>query len=376
MSFDRRLATHFDWLTLVFALAIIALSIVLLYSATSERTEGPTGMHLKQLIWTGVGLVSLLLVLCIDYQTLCRHSYLLYAILLISLVVVLFFGRVVNGSQRWLVIGPWHIQTSEFAKPILILVLARYFAEHTPSGVASLSWRDLLLPLVLVGLPFALIVKQPNLSTATVLVAILCVMVLTIGLQMKTLIPLVVFGVGAVPLAWSVLLKDYQRERLLTLLNPQPDLLGAGYHGWQSKIAIGSGGLWGKGFLEGTQSRLSFLPERHTDFIFAVLAEEIGFVGVLLLLCLFSCLIVHGFVIAYRSRDRLGALLATGVVAMLSVQVFLNIGMTIGLVPIIGLPLPLMSYGGSSLVMTFLCLGLLMNVRMRRFKSMSFPSAP
>lgn len=376
MSFDRRLATHFDWLTLVFALAIIALSIVLLYSATSERTEGPTGMHLKQLIWTGVGLVSLLLVLCIDYQTLCRHSYLLYAILLISLVVVLFFGRVVNGSQRWLVIGPWHIQTSEFAKPILILVLARYFAEHTPSGVASLSWRDLLLPLVLVGLPFALIVKQPNLSTATVLVAILCVMVLTIGLQMKTLIPLVVFGVGAVPLAWSVLLKDYQRERLLTLLNPQPDLLGAGYHGWQSKIAIGSGGLWGKGFLEGTQSRLSFLPERHTDFIFAVLAEEIGFVGVLLLLCLFSGLIVHGFVIAYRSRDRLGALLATGVVAMLSVQVFLNIGMTIGLVPIIGLPLPLMSYGGSSLVMTFLCLGLLMNVRMRRFKSMSFPSAP
>lgn len=376
MSFDRRLATHFDWLTLVFALAIIALSIVLLYSATSERTEGPTGMHLKQLIWTGVGLVSLLLVLCIDYQTLCRHSYLLYAILLISLVVVLFFGRVVNGSQRWLVIGPWHIQTSEFAKPILILVLARYFAEHTPSGVAPLSWRDLLLPLVLVGLPFALIVKQPNLSTATVLVAILCVMVLTIGLQMKTLIPLVVFGVGAVPLAWSVLLKDYQRERLLTLLNPQPDLLGAGYHGWQSKIAIGSGGLWGKGFLEGTQSRLSFLPERHTDFIFAVLAEEIGFVGVLLLLCLFSGLIVHGFVIAYRSRDRLGALLATGVVAMLSVQVFLNIGMTIGLVPIIGLPLPLMSYGGSSLVMTFLCLGLLMNVRMRRFKSMSFPSAP
>lgn len=376
MSFDRRLATHFDWLTLVSALAIIALSIVLLYSATSERTEGPTGMHLKQLIWTGVGLVSLLLILCIDYQTLCRHSYLLYAILLISLVVVLFFGRVVNGSQRWLVIGPWHIQTSEFAKPILILVLARYFAEHTPSGVAPLSWRDLLLPLVLVGLPFALIVKQPNLSTATVLVAILCVMVLTIGLQMKTLIPLVVFGVGAVPLAWSVLLKDYQRERLLTLLNPQPDLLGAGYHGWQSKIAIGSGGLWGKGFLEGTQSRLSFLPERHTDFIFAVLAEEIGFVGVLLLLCLFSCLIVHGFVIAYRSRDRLGALLATGVVAMLSVQVFLNIGMTIGLVPIIGLPLPLMSYGGSSLVMTFLCLGLLMNVRMRRFKSMSFPSAP
>jgi len=168
-------------------------------------------------------------------------------------------------------------------------------------------------------------------------------------------------------------LKDYQRERLLTLLNPQPDLLGVGYHSWQSKIAIGSGGLWGKGLLAGTQSRLSFLPERHTDFIFAVLAEEVGFVGVVLLVGLFGCLLVHGFTIAYRSRDRLGALIATGVVVMLAVQIFLNIGMTIGLVPIIGLPLPLMSYGGSSLVMTFLCLGLLMNVRMRRFKFGVFP---
>ncbi|MGE3538225.1 MAG: rod shape-determining protein RodA [Candidatus Tectimicrobiota bacterium] len=375
MSFDRRLVTHFDWITLLLALATITLSIVLLYSATSERTEGPTGMHVKQLLWTGVGLVSMFVVLCVDYQTLCRHAYLLYGVLLISLVVVLFFGRVVNGSQRWLVIGPWHLQTSEFAKPILILVLARYFTEHTPPGTSPLSWRDLLVPILLVGIPFMLIVKQPNLSTATVLVLILCVMVLLIGLRLKTLLPLLTLGVAAIPLAWSMLLKDYQRERLLTLLNPQPDLLGAGYHSWQSKIAIGSGGLWGKGLLAGTQSRLSFLPERHTDFIFAVLAEEIGFVGVLLLLCLFSCLIVHGGIIAYRSRDRLGALVAIGVVTMLSAQVFLNIGMTIGLVPIIGLPLPLMSYGGSSLVMTFLCLGLLMNVRMRRFKFGGFPAA-
>lgn len=374
MSFDRRLVTHFDWLTLVLALAIIALSIVLLDSATSERTEGPAGMHLKQLVWTGIGLVSMFMVLCMDYQTLCRQAYILYGVLLVSLIIVLCFGRVVNGSQRWLVLGPWHVQTSEFAKPILILVLARYFSEHTPSGAAPLSWRDLPMPGLLVGIPFGLIVKQPNLSTATVLVAIGCVMVLLIGLQRRTLLPLVGGGLVAMPLAWVVLLKDYQRERLVTLLNPQPDLLGAGYHGWQSKIAIGSGGLWGKGLFAGTQSRLSFLPERHTDFIFAVLAEEIGFVGVMLLVGLFSCLLVHGFMIAYRSRDRLGALLATGVVTMLAVQIFLNIGMTIGLVPILGLPLPLMSYGGSSLVMTFLCLGLLMNVRMRRWTSRTFPS--
>jgi rod shape determining protein RodA len=374
VAFDRRLAMNFDWGTLALALAIVSLSIVLLYSATSERLEGPSGMHLKQLVWAVIGLVSMFAVLCIDYQTLCRHAYVLYGALLVSLVIVLLFGRVVNGSQRWLVLGPWHVQTSELAKPVLILVLARYFTEHTPAGTASLTFRNLLLPVLLVGLPFVLIVKQPNLSTAMVLVVLLCVIVLMIGLRRTTLITLLLLGVGILPVAWTLVLKDYQRERLVTLLNPQPDLLGAGYHSWQSKIAIGSGGLWGKGLLAGTQSRLSFLPERHTDFIFAVLAEEVGFVGVVLLLCLFGCLLVHGFSIAYRSRDRLGALVATGVVTTLAVQIFLNIGMTIGLVPIIGLPLPLMSYGGSSLVMTFLCLGLLMNVRMRRFKSGIFPS--
>ena len=374
MAFDRRLAMNFDWGTLALSLAIVSLSIILLYSATSERLEGPSGMHLKQLVWAVIGLVSMFAVLCIDYQTLCRHAYVLYGVLLVSLIIVLLFGRVVNGSQRWLVLGPWHVQTSELAKPVLILVLARYFTEHTSAGTASLTFRDLLLPVLLVGLPFGLIVKQPNLSTAMVLVVLLAVMALMIGLRGTTLITLLLLGVGVLPLAWTLVLKDYQRERLLTLLNPQPDLLGAGYHSWQSKIAIGSGGLWGKGLLAGTQSRLSFLPERHTDFIFAVLAEEIGFIGVVLLLCLFGCLLVHGFIIAYRSRDRLGALVATGVVILLAVQIFLNIGMTIGLVPIIGLPLPLMSYGGSSLVMTFLCLGLLMNVRMRRFKSGMFPS--
>lgn len=373
MPFDRRLVTNFDWGTLILALTIITLSIVLLYSATSDRTEGPSGVHLKQLMWTGMGLLSMFAMLCVDYQTLCRYAYVLYGALLVSLIIVLLFGRVINGSQRWLVLGPWHLQTSELAKPVLILVLARYFTEHTPSVTTPLTFRDLLIPLLLVGLPFVLIVRQPNLSTAVVLAVILCVMVLMIGLQRKTLLTLVLLGSSALPAAWSLVLKDYQRERLLTLLNPQPDLLGLGYHGWQSKIAIGSGGLWGKGLLAGTQSRLSFLPERHTDFIFAVLAEEIGFVGVVLLLCLFSCLLVHGFTIAYRSRDRLGALIATGVVALLAVQVFLNIGMTIGLVPIIGLPLPLMSYGGSSLIMTFLCLGLLMNVRMRRFTFGVFP---
>lgn len=374
MAFDRRLATNFDWGTLVLALLILGVSIVLLYSATSERAEGPSGMHIKQLVWAGMGLLCMCATLCIDYQTLCRHAYALYGVLLLSLVIVLLFGRVVNGSQRWLVIGPWHLQTSELAKPILILVLARYFTEHAPTTAGPLTWRDLCLPVLLVGLPFMLILKQPNLSTAMVLLSILSVMVLMIGLRGKTLLTFLILGIGALPLVWNLVLKDYQRARLLTLFNPQPDLLGAGYHSWQSKIAIGSGGLWGKGLFGGTQSRLSFLPERHTDFIFAVLAEEVGFLGVVLLMTLFGCLLVHGFAVAYRARDRLGALIATGVITMLAVQIFLNIGMTLGLMPILGLPLPLMSYGGSSLVMTCLCLGLLMNVRMRRFKVGTFPT--
>lgn len=373
MAFDRRLVTHFDWGTLAFTLLILACSIVLLYSATAERADGPSGMHMKQLVWAGMGLLVMFAIICVGYQTLCRYAYVWYVALLVSLLIVLLFGRVVNGAQRWLVLGPWHFQTSELAKPIIILVLARYFTEHVPSGSTLLTWRDLGLPVLLVILPFVLIVKQPNLSTATVLVVILGAMVATIGLQRQTLLTLLFLGVGALPLGWFFLLKEYQRARLFTLLNPQPDLLGAGYHGWQSKIAIGSGGLWGKGLLAGTQSRLSFLPERHTDFIFAVLAEEVGFVGVVLLLSLFGGLLVHGFTIAYRARDRQGALVATGVVTMLAVQIVLNIGMTIGLVPIIGLPLPLMSYGGSSLLMTFLCLGMLMNVRMRRFTVGTFP---
>ena len=237
----------------------------------------------------------------------------------------------------------------------------------TATPPEPLTLRDLVVPLGLLALPFLLIAKQPDLSTSMVLVALACVMILVVGLHTKTLIIVSGLGTCMLPGTWY-LLAEYQRDRLLALFNPSSDLLGTGYHAWQSKIAIGSGGLWGKGLMAGTQSRLQFLPEKHTDFIFAVLGEEMGFLGVLLLLALFSSLLVHGFMIAYHSRDRLGALIAMGVVTLLATHIFLNIGMTTGLLPIIGLPLPLVSYGGSSLVSTFLGLGLLMNVRMRRFK--------
>ena len=367
MRFDGRFTANFDWETLVLTGAITTLSLLLLYSAASTSSVvNLQGIYLKQLTWLGVSAVVMAVALVFDYQTLSRYAYVFYGVMIVSLVAVLLFGRVVNGAQRWLVIGAWRIQVSELMKPALILVLARYFALDKHQDNEALSFRDLLIPFAMVCVPFLLIAKQPDLSTSMVLVAILCVMVLVTGLQRKTMLILGLGGVGVLPAMWFFL-KEYQRERLLTLFNPESDLLGAGYHSWQSKIAIGSGGLWGKGLFAGTQSRLNFLPEKHTDFIFAVLGEEMGFVGVLLLLGLFSLLLMHGLTIAARARDRLGALLATGVVTLLAVQLFLNIGMTIGLIPIVGLPLPLMSYGGSSLLTTFFCLGLLMNVRLHRF---------
>jgi rod shape determining protein RodA len=367
MHADRRFISHFDWGTLILTLLLVSLSILLLYStAASSRTYGLSSICLKQLSWLGLGLAVISITLWCDYQSLSRYAYVFYGLVVASLIAVLLFAPVINGAQRWLSFGPWRLQTSELVKPALILVLARYLSRDRKQPTMPLTLRDLFVPLALVSLPCGLIAKQPDLSTAMVLLAILCIMVIITGLQHKTMLCLGVLGLSALPAMWYTL-KDYQRERLLALVNPQADLLGAGYHSWQSKIAIGSGGLWGKGLLAGTQSRLNFLPEKHTDFIFAVLAEELGFVGVCVALSLFALLLMHGLAIAYHSRDRLGTLIATGIVTMLAVQICLNIGMTIGLLPIIGIPLPLMSYGGSSLLTTCFCLGLLMNIRMHRF---------
>lgn len=373
MAWDRRLLRNFDWGTLGIALLIITISLVVLYSATYGRTDFLEGVHLKQLSWLGVSLVSMFLLLCFDYQTICRYAYLLYGLLILSLIAVLLFGRIVNGARRWITFGPISIQTSELAKPILIIVLARYFSVEVQQDTTPLRLRHLLLPTFITAIPSWLIMKQPDLSTAMVLLILLAVLILVVGLHGKTLALIVCTGVASLPAAWHML-KEYQRDRLLALFNPQDDLLGIGYHAWQSKIAIGSGELWGKGWLTGTQSRLNFLPENHTDFIFAVLAEEGGFIAVIILLSLFIALTLHGLTVAYHSRDRQGALLAIGVVTLLAVQAFLNIGMTIGLLPIIGLPLPLMSYGGSSLVVTFISISLLINVRMRSWKSHTFAS--
>jgi rod shape determining protein RodA len=362
---DRRMLLNIDWMLLLLVFGIGAWGLVTVYSATHGRLETHLDdLYLKQLYWFGTGLVLMVSITLVDYQLLGRGAYLLLALGILLLIAVFVFGRVVSGARRWFALGPLSFQPSEVVKIFLVLSLARYFTDTRREG--GQRFRDLLIPLLMVTVPFALIAKQPDLGTALVLFFVACALVFVSGFPLKSLLSMIGGGLIALPIGWTFI-KDYQKVRVITLLNPDFDPLGAGYHSWQSKIAIGSGGFWGKGLLAGTQSGLNFLPEKHTDFIFAVFAEEWGFVGTAALIMLYMLLVLRGISIAYTSKDRLGSLIATGVVAMLSVYILFNIGMTVGLTPVVGLPLPLFSYGGSSMLATMVAIGLLLNIRMRRF---------
>jgi rod shape determining protein RodA len=362
---DRRMLLNIDWMLLLLVFGIAVWGLVTVYSATHGRLETHLDdLYLKQIYWFCAGLVLMVLITLVDYQLLSRGAYLLLALGILLLIAVFVVGRVASGARRWLVLGPLSLQPSEAVKVFLILSFARYFTDTRREG--GLRFGDLLIPLLMVVVPFALIAKQPDLGTALVLFFMACTLIFASGFSLKILMSMMGGGLIALPIGWTFL-KDYQKVRVITLLNPDFDPLGAGYHGWQSKIAIGSGGFWGKGWLAGTQSGLNFLPEKHTDFIFAVFAEEWGFVGTAALIVLYLILVLRGISIAYTSKDRLGSLIATGVVAMLSVYILFNIGMTVGLTPVVGLPLPLFSYGGSSMLATMAAVGLLVNIRMRRF---------
>jgi rod shape determining protein RodA len=362
---DRRMIMNIDWMLLLLVFGIVAWGLVTVYSATNGRLETHLDdLYLKQIYWFGAGLVIMVLVTFVDYQLLSRVAYPLLALGIALLVAVFLMGRVASGARRWLMLGPLSFQPSELVKVFLVLSFAQYFTETHRQG--SLRCRDLLIPALMVVVPFTLIAKQPDLGTALVLFFVASTLIFASGFPLKILLVMVSGGLIAMPIGW-IFLKGYQKIRVITLLNPDFDPLGAGYHSWQSKIAIGSGGFWGKGWLAGTQSGLNFLPEKHTDFIFAVFAEEWGFVGAATLIVLYLILVLRGISIAYASKDRLGSLIATGVVAMLSVYILFNIGMTVGLTPVVGLPLPLFSYGGSSMLATMVAIGLLLNIRMRRF---------
>jgi len=362
--FDRRLLTHFDYALLIITCIIATVGIVNLYSATSSLPDTSTPFYLKQIYWLALGLLIALAVCLFDYRHIEGLAYIFYGITLLLLMAVLLFGKTSMGATRWLNLGFFNLQPSEVMKIVLIIVMARHFSER--GHFQGHNLKELIIPFLLMGAPTLLIIKQPDLGTSMLLLAIGMSIALFAGIRRSALIILSILGAAACGGGWF-LLHDYQRERIRTFIDPERDPLGSGYHIIQSKIAVGSGGLFGKGFMEGTQSQLSFLPERHTDFAFSVFAEEWGFAGSLLLLALYLLLVIWGIYIARQAADRFGMYLAIGVVAMLFWHIIVNLGMVIGLLPVVGVPLPLFSYGGTNMITTMIGVGLLLNVSMRRF---------
>jgi rod shape determining protein RodA len=364
MMIDRRLLIHFDWTLFGITLLIASIGILNLYSATSGGGVLGTPLYLKQIFWLLIGLAFMIIVAFVEYRFYLDFSYIVYAISLVLLLVVLGYGIITSGAQRWVRIGFLSFQPSEFVKISFILALAKFF-QRTPHR-EGYSLKNLFFPFLLLFLPVVLILKQPDLGTAIILCLVFFSILFFIKVRWSSLLILVLAGGSIVPILWHFL-KEYQKRRIITFLNPNLDPLGAGYHLIQSKIAVGSGGIIGKGFMSGTQSKLGFLPEQQTDFIFSALGEEWGLIGTILVVGLYLTLILWGLHIAVESKDRFGAILAFGVVAMLFWHTFINIGMVLGMLPVVGIPLPLLSYGGSFLISTLVGIGILLNVSMRRY---------
>jgi len=358
---DRRLLRNFDWLFFADILLLLAIGVAMIYSGTHQKAGAYYA--LRQGLWVVLGLGFLLLVTFLDYRRSAQYAYVFYALVILLLVYVNLHGVKIMGARRWIRVGPVSFQPSEFAKVALVLVLAHYL-EGAKDRLAN--FRVFLTPF-LFALPLMLLVmKQPDLGTALMFLPIALVMVFAAGARKNHIVAVVLAGIAMSPFAWKIM-KPYQRARILVFLDPGRDPMGAGYSVVQSKIAIGSGGLLGKGWLHGSQTQLEFLPEKHTDFIFALIGEELGFVGALLVLTLFGLMIARAIRITYRAKDSLGQLIAVGFTTMLLIHVFVNIGMTMGIMPVVGLPLPFISYGGSALLVNMIGCGFILNVGMRKF---------
>ncbi len=361
MLAERSTTRDFDWWLLVIALAICALGCVMIFSATQDGNL--RGMHWRHLVWVAVGLACMVIVSRIDYHVILEQAPILYILGLAALVVVLVAGERKFGSRSWLEVGGFSLQVSELVKLVIIVVLARFFSEVRGE---RLSLVDLARAGVLIALPLGLILLQPDFGTAMMTVPVLVMGAFLAGLQWRHAAGAILLAALLVPAGWLVL-KPYQKERIQTFLRPEANLQSAGYQTQQSKIAVGSGGFWGKGIGKGSQNQLGFVPVRWSDFIFAALAEEMGFAGVFAALALYAALLLRLVQNAQGANDRAGMYLVMGVAAVLGIHVLWNVAMVIGYLPVTGIPLPLMSYGGSATLFVFLGLGLVMNVRMRRF---------
>lgn len=340
----------------------ILLAAVGIFSVYSATFRGTTDYAQKQLIWGLIGIIVFFLTMRLGYRFFLNISYTFYIITVVLLVWVLFFTDARSGANRWISMGPFALQPSEFAKMATILMLANFLAGRNPG---SKHFQHLVLTVLFVGMPAFLILKQPDLGSCLVFCPILIAILFSWGVKFRYLIGCFILGAASLPFLWHAL-KPYQQKRLLVFLDPSIDPIGASYTAIQSKIAVGSGGLFGKGWLQGTQTQLDFVPEHHTDFIFTVIAEEFGFVGAIFIIILFALLIAYSFQIMRHTTDHRAKLLAIGVIGFFSFQVIINIAMTIGLAPITGITLPFLSYGGSSLLATFFAYGLLASVYRER----------
>ena len=350
-----------DWSLVAIALLIASIGVLQIFSATHDTRWQDAWW--KQIIWIAVGLALMWVVTAFDYHMLLGQIPWLYALSITALIAVLAVGRLVFGSRRWIRLAGFNFQISEFVKLVIILVVARYLSELKRDEV---SVRDLLKLGGLVGIPAALVMYQPDLGTGLTYLPILAAGVLIAGIRWRYLAVIALAGLLVLPVGW-VLLKDYQRARLVTFIDPSRDPKGSGYQVIQSKIAVGDGGVWGRGVTHGTQTQLRFLPVPHTDFIFSAFAEEHGFIGVCVVLGLYFLLLMQIVQNAQRAPDRAGMYICMGVATLLLFHILVNVGMVVGRMPVTGIPLPLMSSGGSNMFSVFMMLGLVNNVRLRRF---------
>ena len=362
---EQRLYHHIDWLLLAALLLLSAVGVAMVYSTTYDPASGGAGPQVSTQLWALVlGFLAVGVTLSIDYRRLMDLSGVMLIGLTGLVACVSMFGTEVGGARRWIDLGAFNFQPSEFVRIVVALVLATLFGRRRRETPGSVEW---LATALVVGVPFVLIAQQPDLGTAATLLPVALVILVFGGLPLRYVGLLIAVGILSAPAVWAYGLEDYQRERILSFLEPGKDPRGAGYQQLQARIATGSGGATGKGFLKGTQSQYNFLPDAHNDFVFSVLAEEQGFLGVVVALGLYLFVIQRGMDAARLAADRSGRYLVVGIMAGFSFQVIYNIAMSAGLVPVKGLTLPLMSYGGSSAMATLAAFGLVLNVRMRRF---------
>jgi rod shape determining protein RodA len=362
LSRDR---DHFDWPLFIAAVSIAVLGVVNLYSATSVYQGARAELYISQVYWLVVGGILGGILIAVDYRHLERLGYVFYTFGVFSLALVFVLARDVRGSARWIEFGSFRFQPSEFMKVFLVIALAKYLHDDPRNEGRTL--RDLAIPAALTVVPALLVLKQPDLGTAVILVLVFLTIAALTRVRWKSAALFIGTSVAAAPIIWYYVLLPYQRDRVRVFLNPEEDLLHRGWHAHHSRVAIGNGGLFGSGYLRGTQNQFLFLPDQFTDFPFPVFAEEWGFAGCVLLVCLYAFLVVWGIRVASQAKDRFGAVLGVGCAAIIFWHAVINLGMTSGVLPVVGVTLPLFSYGGSSVTTVLVAISLLMSVSMRRY---------